>query len=226
MARILVVEDELELAKLISNWLRRDHHLVEVAHDGTTALHQLSISSYDVVVLDWMLPELSGVEVCKRYRQQGGNAPVIMITAKQNLDDKETGFEAGIDDYVTKPFQLKELAMRVKAVLRRTGSEHHTKFKFLDVEIDVEHHRVLKDGHEVHLLPKEFRLLEFFFRHPSRVFNADELISSVWEMDSTAHHDTVRGHITRLRRKLDSPGHPSVIETVHGVGYKLGEENA
>lgn len=226
MARILVVEDEKELAKLVSDWLKRDHHFVETVYDGLTAVHQLAVGTYDVVVLDWMLPELSGIEVCKRYRKAGGNAAVVMMTAKHDLDDKEVGFEAGADDYITKPFQLKELAMRVKAMLRRTASEHHTVFTFSDLEIDFQKYCVLKAGKEVHLLPKEFRLLEFFLRHPHRVFSADELLSSVWEMESVAQHDTVRGHINRLRKKLDSPGKPSIISTVHGIGYKLTDENA
>jgi len=226
MARILVVEDEKDLSKLIADWLRRDHHLVEQAFDGKSALGQMKSSSFDVIVLDWMLPEMEGTEVCRKYRQAGGNAAIIMLTARQSLDDKAEGFEAGADDYLTKPFQLKELAMRVKALLRRSSAEHHTTLSIRNIELDIENHRVLKNGKEVHLLPKEFRLLEFLLRHPQRVFSADELLDSVWEMETNAHHDTVRGHVTRVRKKLDSEGEPSVIVTVHGVGYKLGTEDA
>jgi len=226
MARILVVEDEKDLSRLIADWLKRDHHLVEQAYDGKSALIQMTGTSFDVVVLDWMLPEMQGIEVCRRYRQNGGNAAIIMLTAKQSLDDKAEGFESGADDYLTKPFQLKELAMRVKALLRRSSAEHHTRLSIRNIELDIENHRVLKDGKEVHLLPKEFRLLEFLLRHPQRVFSADEILDSVWEMDSNAHHDTVRGHVTRLRKKLDNDDGPSIIVTVHGVGYKLGTEDA
>ncbi|MBC7999888.1 MAG: response regulator transcription factor [Leptolyngbya sp.] len=226
MARILVVEDEKDLSKLIADWLRRDHHLIEQAYDGASALAQMKSTSFDVVVLDLMLPELSGIEVCKRYRQAGGNAAVIMLTARHSLEDKAAGFESGADDYLTKPFQLKELAMRVKALLRRSSVEHHTTLSIRDIELDIENHRVLKGGKEVHLLPKEFRLLEFLLRHPQRVFSADEILDSVWEMDTGAHHDTVRGHVTRLRKKLDGEGEQSVIVTVHGVGYKLGLDDA
>ena len=226
MARILVVEDEKDLSRLIADWLKRDHHLVELAFDGRSALLQMTGTSFDVVVLDWMLPEMPGIEVCRRYRQQGGNAAIIMLTARQSLDDIAQGFESGADDYLTKPFQLKELAMRVKALLRRSSSEHHTKLSIRSIELDIENHRVLKNGKEVHLLPKEFRLLEFLLRHPQRVFSADEILDSVWEMDTNAHHDTVRGHVTRLRKKLDKEGEPSIIVTVHGVGYKLGTEDA
>jgi len=226
MARILVVEDERDLSKLIADWLKRDHHLVEQVYDGRSALEQMTATSFDVVVLDWMLPEMPGTEVCRRYRQSGGNAAIIMLTAKQSLDDKAEGFESGVDDYLTKPFQLKELAMRVKALLRRSTTDHNTRLSLRNIELDIENHRVLKNGKEVHLLPKEFRLLEFLLRHPQRVFSADELLDSVWEMETNAHHDTVRGHVTRLRKKLDAEGEPSVILTVHGVGYKLGIEDA
>lgn len=223
MAKILIVEDERDLATLMAGWLKRDHHLVEVVHDGIEALHHLMVSDYDVIVLDWMLPGTSGIEVCQSYRKNGGNASVIMLTAKESLNDKEIGFAAGADDYVTKPFELKELAMRIKAQLRRAETSKHATFNINDIEIDIEEHRVTKCGEEVYLLPKEFRLLEFFVRHPNRVFSSEELLSSVWESDSIAQNDSVRGHITRLRKKLDTPGKPSIILTVHGVGYRLGE---
>lgn len=224
MAKILVVEDERDLATLIAGWLRRDHHLVEVVYDGNEAMHHLMVSDYDVIVLDWMLPGTNGVNVCQQYRANGGNASVIILTAKESLQDKEIGFAAGADDYLTKPFELKELAMRVKAQLRRAETTKHAVFNIQDIAVDIEEHRVIKAGKEVYLLPKEFRLLEFFVRHPNRVFSAEELLSSVWESDSIAQNDSVRGHITRLRKKLDTPGKPSIIITVHGVGYKLGLE--
>ncbi|MFN8658572.1 MAG: response regulator transcription factor [Candidatus Obscuribacterales bacterium] len=226
MAKILIVEDEKDLATLISDRLTLEHHLVEVAHDGTTALEKLKASIYDVIVLDWMLPEVSGIDVCRLYRAQGGNAGIIMLTAKESISDKEVGFSAGADDYMTKPFELKELAMRVKAQLRRAETTTHTSFHIYDIQIDIEEHRVTKDGKEVYLMPKEFRLLEFFVRHPQRVFSSEELLSAVWESESYAGNDTVRGHITRLRKKLDSPGRESIITTVHGVGYKLGLDSA
>jgi len=223
MAKILVVEDETDLAELVKNWLAKDHHLVESVSNGLDALIRMETNKYDVVLLDMMLPSLDGLEILKRYRKAGGSAGVIMLTARAHVDDKELGLDAGADDYLTKPFQLKELAARVRAVLRRNHVPTQDVLKFRDLVIDPQEFKVLKGENDVHLLPKEFRLLEFFVRHPHQVFSAEDLLSSVWESDTEALLDTVRGHITRLRKKLDSPGEPSIIATVYGVGYKLGD---
>jgi DNA-binding response OmpR family regulator len=223
MAKILIVEDEADLAELVKNWLVKDHHLVEIADDGLEALIRMETNNYDVVILDIMLPSVNGMEICKRYRKSGGSAGIIMVTAKGHVDDKETGLDSGADDYMTKPFQLKELAARVRAVLRRNHGQAQDVMRFRDLEIDVNEFKVMKGGHEVHLLPKEFRLLEFFLRHPHQVFSAEDILSSVWESDTEALLDTVRGHVTRVRKKLDTAGTPSIIATVYGVGYKLGE---
>ncbi|MBU6451196.1 MAG: response regulator transcription factor [Cyanobacteria bacterium REEB67] len=224
MAKILIVEDENDLAQLVKNWLGREHHLVETSDDGLEALIRMETNKYDVVILDVMLPSLNGMELCRRYRKGGGAAGIIMLTAKGHVDDKESGLDAGADDYMTKPFQLKELAARVRAVLRRNHGQTMDVIKFRDLEIDIHEFKVTKGGTEVHLLPKEFRLLEFFVRHPHQVFSAEEILASVWESDTEALLDTVRGHITRLRKKLDTPGSMSIIATVYGVGYKLGEQ--
>ena len=200
MAKILIVEDEADLAELVKNWLVKDHHLVEIADDGLEALIRMETNNYDVVILDIMLPSVNGMEICKRYRKSGGSAGIIMVTAKGHVDDKETGLDSGADDYMTKPFQLKELAARVRAVLRRNHGQAQDVMRFRDLEIDVNEFKVMKGGHEVHLLPKEFRLLEFFLRHPHQVFSAEDILSSVWESDTEALLDTVRGHITRVRK--------------------------
>ncbi|MDZ4832296.1 MAG: response regulator transcription factor [Candidatus Melainabacteria bacterium] len=221
MAKVLLVEDEVDLSSLINNWLAREHHLVEVVHDGATALHRLKVAKFDVIILDVMLPGMSGFDVCREFRQSRGATPILFLTAKTSLQDKEMGFLAGADDYLTKPFHLKELEFRVKALLRRGVVAGSNIFELGDIQVDSDQHKVLKNGAEVHLLPKEFRLLEFFVRHPQRVFSPEELLENVWESDTSAHNDSVRGHITRLRKKLDTPGEPSIIATVYGVGYKL-----
>jgi len=221
MAKILVVEDEHDLAGLVQNWLTREHHLVERTDNGSDALHLMQFNKYDVIILDLMLPGLDGMEVCKRYRQHKGTTPILMLTARDSIEDKESGLDAGADDYLVKPFHLKELSARLRALLRRGATAPSNILRVRGISIDASEYRVEKGGQEVHLLPKEFRLLEFLVRHPNHVFSAEELLARVWESDTPALLDTVRGHVKRLRKKLDTPGEPSIISTVYGLGYKL-----
>lgn len=221
MAKILIVEDERDLCGLVRNWLTREKHLVEEAENGLDALTQLGLSKFDVIILDLMLPGMNGMEVCRRYRQQLGYTPILMLTAKNTVEDKEAGLDAGADDYLTKPFHLKELAARVRALLRRGQSQPDNNLKVKDITIDTNQCLVKKASQVVHLLPKEYRLLEFLARHPNHVFSAEELLASVWESDTPALLDTVRGHIKRLRKKLDTPGAESIISTIYGLGYKI-----
>lgn len=221
MAKILLVEDEPDLAGLIKNWLRSDHHLTEIVDNGNDAWHCLNVYSYDLMILDLQLPGLNGMDVCRKYRMAKGGMPIIMITARDSVDDKEAGLNAGADDYLTKPFHLKELAARVRTLLRRPPIAISNKCSIRDISFDPLNCSVQKSGEEVHLLPKEYRLLEFFFRHPNQVFSAEALFDSVWESDAAGGLDTVRGHIMRLRSKLDTEGEPSIIETVRRIGYKL-----
>ncbi len=221
MAKILLVEDEQDLAHLIRNWLQREHHLVEMANDGYDALCNMEINKYDVIILDIMLPGMSGLEVCRQYRKSKGTTPILMVTAKNSIDDKELGLDAGADDYLTKPFHLKEVAARVRALLRRGISLPSNTLSIRDIVIDPVDYKVTKSGQEIHLLPQEFRLLEFLVRHPNQVFSAEELLGSVWESDTPAMLDTVRGHIKRIRKKLDTPGNSSIIANVYGLGYKI-----
>jgi DNA-binding response OmpR family regulator len=221
MAKILIVEDERDISGLVSNWLLRDNHLVEQADNGLDALNQMELSKFDVIILDLMLPGMNGLEVCRRYRQHLGHTPILMLTAKNTIDDKEMGLDAGADDYLTKPFHLKELAARVRALLRRGDSLPGNIHQIRDIVIDSSKCLVTKGGETIHLLPKEYRLLEFLVRHPDHVFSAEELLARVWESDTLAFLDTVRGHIKRLRKKLDNPNQPSIISTVYGMGYKI-----
>jgi DNA-binding response OmpR family regulator len=226
MAKILLVEDEADIAKLIRDWLEGELHLVEVVANGADGLHCLLTNSYDLVILDLLLPGMTGIEVCRQFRIKRGATPILMLTAKSSIEDKEEGFGVGADDYLTKPFHLKELAARVRVLLRRPLTEHATTLRAGDVVLDPIECKVLKNGQEVHLLPKEYRLLEFLMRHPNHVFSAEVLFNRVWESDTTAALDTVRGHIMRLRTKLDTPGMPSIISTVRRLGYKLNSSDA
>ncbi len=221
MAKILLVEDESDISDMVSAWLSREHHVVEVAGSGEEALDIIRVYPFDVLILDWVLPGISGVDVCRQYRSKGGRSPILMLTAKKDVDEKETGLDAGADDYLTKPFELKELSARIRALLRRPTPFSGNVLKVGPIMLDTTSHEVTRDGELVELLPKEFALLSFFMRHPNQVFSADALLDRVWSSDSEASPETIRTYIKRLRKKIDEKGKPSLVGTVHGVGYKL-----
>lgn len=224
MAKILLVEDDLGLARMVRDWLTFEHHMVETADNGRDGLDKLKCYEYDIVVLDWELPEMTGIEICKEFRSKGGKTPVLMLTGKGALNDKESGFEAGADDYLTKPFHMKELSLRLKALLRRASTFTADTLQFRDLVLEPANHRVTREGKELALLPKEFSLLEFFMRHPNQVFSAEALLNRVWASETETTVDAVSTCIKRLRKKVDIEGGVSMIKTVHGVGYKLDSE--
>ncbi len=224
MAKILIVEDDLGLTRMVREWLTFEHHLVETSNDGQDGLEKLRSFEYDVVVLDWDLPLLSGLEVCREFRSRGGSTPILMLTGKDGITDKESGFGAGADDYLTKPFHMKELSMRLKALLRRAAPFTGDKLKAGNLELDVQSHKVTRDGDELQLLPKEFSLLEFLMRHPGQVFSAEALLNRVWASEADTSVDAVSTCIKRLRKKIDVEGKRSLVRTIHGIGYKLDPE--
>jgi DNA-binding response OmpR family regulator len=221
MPKVLIIEDESDLAGPIQDWLTRENYTVEVVNEGNEALSRLKLFKYDVIVLDLMLPGIGGMEICQRYRSTGGNPPILMLTAKSSVEDKEAGLDAGADDYLTKPFHLKELSARLRAMLRRPAPATGKVLKLGNLSLDPTQGRATKDGQEIHLVPKEFSLLEFLMRHPNQVFSAEALLDRVWASDTLASPDTVRTHIKTLRRKIDTEGQPSWISTVHGLGYRI-----
>jgi two-component system, OmpR family, copper resistance phosphate regulon response regulator CusR len=222
MSKILLVEDESDLANQIRDWLIREHHMVEMADNGETAYHQLRVSKYDLVILDLQLPGMSGLEICKKYRASGGRSPVLMLTAHSLVDDREAGLDAGADDYLCKPFHLKELSARIRALIRRSsGTQAANTLRLRDIVLDPASRRVSKNSIEVKLEPKEFALLEFFMRNRNVVFSADALLDRVWESDTSVSPDSIRTYIKALRKKLDTGSEASIITTVHGLGYRL-----
>ncbi len=221
MAKILLVEDEPDFSLLISHLLASEHHTVEVANSGEAALDLLGVYHFDCLILDWNLPGISGLEVCQKFRANKGVTPILMLTARQHVDDKSAGLDSGADDYLTKPFELKELSSRVRALLRRPTAFQSTNLQVGLFEMDVNNFKLTRQGEEVTLLPKEFALLEFFMRHPNQVFSPETLIDRVWASDHEASPETIRTYIKRLRKKLDLGGKPSALSTVHGVGYKF-----
>ncbi|MBX9941173.1 MAG: response regulator transcription factor [Candidatus Obscuribacterales bacterium] len=223
MPKILLVEDDLDLADMLESWLSGEKYTVEVANDGAIGLELLRMSGFDVVVLDWDLPSMAGIDVLKEYRKGGGLAPIIMLTGKSEIADKESGLGTGADDYLTKPFAVRELSARIRALLRRPQGLQTTVFKSGNLELDASKHRVTVAGAEVHLLPRDFALLEFFMRHQDQVFSAEALISRVWSTDSDATPEGLRTAIKRIRKKIDvhEDETKSAIETIPRVGYRF-----
>ncbi|GAA4360745.1 response regulator transcription factor [Angustibacter luteus] len=224
MSRILVVEDEESFSDPLSYLLRKEGYEVAVAADGQQALDEFARAGADLVLLDLMLPGLSGTEVCRRLRAQS-QVPIIMLTAKDSEIDKVVGLELGADDYVTKPYSSRELLARVKAVLRRLQEPEELLAPTLHagrVRMDVERHVVTVDGAAVALPLKEFELLELLLRNVGRVLTRIQLIDRVWGSDYVGDTKTLDVHVKRLRAKIEpDPGHPTMLTTVRGLGYKL-----
>ncbi len=221
MSKILVVEDDPSLLKTVKEWLEFEHNFVESTSDGGEALELLAAYKYDLIILDWELPTKTGIEICQTFRSRGGQTPILFLTGKQAIPDKETGFSSGADDYLTKPFHLKELSMRLKALLRRAPTVSEDVLKMGSLQLNPETHQLLKNGKEVKLSPIEFALMEFFMRNPKTVFSTEAILERVWTAASERSPETLRTCFKRLRDKIDDKGKPSVIQNVHGVGYKF-----
>jgi two-component system phosphate regulon response regulator PhoB len=223
---ILVVEDEPALATLLRYNLEKEGFSVAEAHDGEEALLQLSERTPDAVLLDWMLPQVSGLEICRRIRRtpQWRTLPVIMLTAKGEEADRVRGLEGGADDYVVKPFGVTELVARLKAVLRRArptaGAEM---LRYADLVMDLASHRVTRNGASVHLGPTEFRLLRVLLERPGRVFSREQLLDAVWGRESEIEPRTVDVHIRRLRKALNEDSRRDLIRTVRAAGYAVDQ---
>ena len=221
---ILLVEDEPAMAALLRYNLESEGFLVTVADDGQEALILLAEGLPDVLVLDWMLPELSGLEVCRQLRRKPASRalPIILLTARGEEYDRVRGLDAGADDYVTKPFSVSELMARIRAVLRRSRPAlTDERLTVGPVVMDLAAHRVSREGRAVHLGPKEYRLLRHLMEHPGRVLSRDQLLDAVWGRDVYVEQRTVDVHVRRLRQALNGPGEADLIRTVRSAGYAL-----
>lgn len=221
MANVLVVEDEPDIASVVAEWVARDNHQVDRVESGSTALDMISLRHYDLIILDWMLPDTDGIEVCKRYRARGGNGHVLMLTARTSIDERAYGLESGADDYLSKPFHLKELVARVRALLRRPAARVLDETVFGEITINSATGCVTRGEHSIAIVPRELEILRFLLKHRGRFFTAEAILDRVWPASSTAQAETVRTHVKNIRKKLDVTGATSLIEHVRGFGYRI-----
>ncbi len=222
--KLLVVEDEHRIATAVKKGLEQEHYVVDVAYDGTEGFDLASGESYDAIILDLMLPSMDGITLCKNLRRDGNHTPILMLTAKGQLQDKIEGFKSGADDYLTKPFAFEELLARIRALTKRPRYMEETVLTLADLTLHPETYIVTRGKKEIVLSGKEFALLEYMLRHPHTVLTKDQIIAHVWEYSADILPNTVEVYIKNMRAKIDTP-FPSkqpLIQTVRGFGYKIG----
>jgi DNA-binding response OmpR family regulator len=219
--RILLIEDNRQLNNSLRLSLVDDGYAVDVAFDGVEGEELAEITPYDIIILDIMLPKKNGLDVCKSLRNQRINTPILMLTARDALEDRVAGLDSGADDYLIKPFALEELRARLRALLRRESSNRGSKLEIDSLSLDPATHFVQRDGNPLELTSKEYALLEYMMRNPNRLITREMAESHVWSYDYDGASNVVDVYIRRLRRKIDDPYAPKLIETVRGAGYRL-----
>ncbi len=224
MTNVLLVEDDAQLCQFIKDWLGKDRFHVEFVHNGRSGVDLVRIQPFDAIVLDWDLPDIPGLEVCKELRRNGCSLPILMLTGKNKLSDKELAFDAGADDYLTKPEQIRELSMRIKAVMRRPKTMEESVISYGSLTVESENLRARAGDRELKLMPREFALLALLIRHPAHLFGADALLSRLWMDNEEATGEALRASVKRLRKVLEGSG--VTVKTVYGQGYRLQLEDS
>ena len=223
--RLLIAEDELDLAEALTVFFQKNHFSVDAVNDGADAYEYASSGEYDAIILDVMMPKMNGIDVLRRLRAEGIKTPVMMLTAKVMKDDRITGFNAGADDYLPKPFEPDELICRVRAMLRRSDNYRPSALEFGDVTLDPSTGLLACSGRSVRLSGREYQVMELFMRSPNVVFSADKIMERVWGWDSDAEINVIWVHISNLRKKLRSIGSKITVRAVRGLGYALEESD-
>jgi DNA-binding response OmpR family regulator len=224
--RVLVVEDQANVSTYVKRALEEQGYAVDVAHTGREALDWADVVDFDLIVLDIMLPEIDGITVCRTLRSRGNQAAILMLTARDAVDDRVTGLDAGADDYLVKPFELKELLARLRALARRqtTQAGKHNLLQVADLQMDTRNRRVWRDAVLIDLTNKEYAVLECLMREPERILTRTEIAESVWNYDVYNQSNVLDVYIRNLRRKIDDPFNPKLIHTVRGAGYRLSAQ--
>jgi Response regulators consisting of a CheY-like receiver domain and a winged-helix DNA-binding domain len=227
MKKILIIEDELNMIQGLKDNLEFEGYEVDTAMEGNSGLQKILQNRYDLILLDIMLPEVSGFDICKSARREGVNTPIILLTAKGEEIDKVLGLELGADDYITKPFSLRELLARIKAILRRAtpGKEENTESEFIsigNIKVNFKNYMALDGTSEIKMSHKEFEVLHYLYKNAGQIIHRDDLISRVWSIEYDINTRTVDNFILKLRQKIETdPNNPKIILTVHGLGYKM-----
>lgn len=221
---ILVVEDEVKITRFIKKGLEMEHYTVDVAYDGEEALEKAEVNTYDLIILDLMLPKIDGIEVCKKIREAKVDAPVIMLTARDTVEDRIKGLDAGADDYLIKPFSFGELLARIRALLRREKTVKSTKLQVGDLILDPSTHEVHRGDKKISLTSKEYRLLDYMMRRPNQVCTRTMIGEHIWGYNFTDDSNVIDVYISYLRRKVDNGFKNKLIHTVRDVGYKIQDK--
>lgn len=223
--RILIVEDDDRITKPLAEFLRRQHHIVDITTDGLEAWEWSQSGLYELILLDLMLPKLDGITLCKRLRAASSNVLILMLTARDTTGDKILGLDAGADDYLVKPFDLKELAAHIRALARRTSEIRPQILIHGDLQLDPATQQVTYRGNIISLTPKEYMILEYFLRNPNQVVTRSVIIDKLWDFDKSSGEGSIKTHITNLRNKLRVYGSSEeLIENIYGIGYRLGHK--
>lgn len=224
--RLLLVEDNRRLNEALRKALTEDGYAVDAAFDGVEAEELASFTPYDVIVLDVMLPKRDGIQVCRSLRDRRNNTPILMLTARDGLDDRVLGLDSGADDYLVKPFEIKELRARLRALARRRTDDRASILKVADLSLDPASHQVIRGDRTLELTAKEYALLEYLLRNRGRVVAREMILGHLWDYGTTTASNVVEVHMRRLRTKVDDPFPVKLIETVRGAGYRLREPGA
>jgi DNA-binding response OmpR family regulator len=219
--RLLIVEDHKKIAGFLKRGLEEEHYAVDIAHTGEDALALIEVTPYDLVILDLMLPEMDGLEVCRRLRARGENIPILMLTAKYRVEDRVMGLDLGADDYLTKPFAFPELLARVRSALRRHGQTKTVTLQVADLVLNTATHEVTRAGRPIALVNKEYAVLEYLMRRAGQVVTRSMILEAVWNYEFDPESNVIDVYVRYLRRKLDDPCPVKLIETIRGTGYRL-----
>jgi DNA-binding response OmpR family regulator len=220
--RVLLVDDDRKAAQILARGLREERFVVDVAYSASQGDEMASATDYDVIVLDWLLPDQEGTALCREWRERGLAAPILMLTARDALEDRVVGLNTGADDYLVKPFGFSELLARIHALLRRSELTRPVVLAVADLTLDPQSHRVARAGLPINLTPKEYAILEVLMRHAGRVVTRARLADQVWETEQDSLTNLLDVHVSHLRRKVDGPEGPPLIHTIRGRGYLVG----